>query len=559
MSSLALTDQELIVHVFAPADGPYADAAYEQIRLVWARCREWLGMAFPIPNTGLPVDLPATPSREGRRERALAGQQDQAAHCGMIVRRVHEVMNLSIRFAPARGADHTGKFARKDWAEFENWWTGISSGVNTIFGAAQIYQTKISAKQKSRGQELVNAVLRQLPLSMHGKPCRTWHFQNEGWVLWESDTEDEGRGVRNFAILVSPAQDDRLTEWTWSRGDLAAPVFAHYLMQCAMIRQEIRGWTGEPVERLADEVDGRLDQVHSLLREPVTGPGLQAELRRLRSNVADMTTTLTRLRKIRHRVGILVDNLSRVIGEPLAWDLMDAHQLVHQLDGRSHQLDLSLQNATVVQEIAQSLASQPLAQEQALDGPVQRGNPRHIRMGFAVDIVGYSARTSPHRDALQERLAAMLEQVAADLGVVVAPSDRQDTGDGMNVFLPPDLEVHVVLPRLLMAWLRRLCADNQAHADRMRLRMAVVLGPVGTAAIGYSGQTIVEMSRMLDSDVLRQAVRDHPGADLVTLVSDQLYRYVVGEGYPGLNPADFHKCRVEARSFVADAWLWVAK
>ncbi|WP_436760168.1 hypothetical protein [Streptosporangium sp. V21-05] len=182
-----------------------------------------------------------------------------------------------------------------------------------------------------------------------------------------------------------------------------------------------------------------------------------------------------------------------------------------------------------------------------------------VRMGFAVDIVGYSGRSSPQKKELQERLVTIFTQMMDELGLDPTATDRQDTGDGMNVFLPQAVELHTMLPHLLHAWRDRLAQDNRRCLDHMRLRMAVVLGPVGMAALGYSGSTIVEVSRMLDSDPLRQAVRDHPQADLAVLVSDLLHRYTVREGHPALDPFDFTPCHVSNKGFTTNAWLWTAR
>jgi hypothetical protein len=86
----------------------------------------------------------------------------------------------------------------------------------------------------------------------------------------------------------------------------------------------------------------------------------------------------------------------------------------------------------------------------------------------------------------------------------------------------------------------------------------MTVGPVGIAAIGFSGGTIVEMARLLNSDRLRQAMSDHPDADLAALLSDELYRYVLGEGHPGLDRNRFTKVEVEQKEFRRPAWLWVS-
>jgi hypothetical protein len=152
-----------------------------------------------------------------------------------------------------------------------------------------------------------------------------------------------------------------------------------------------------------------------------------------------------------------------------------------------------------------------------------------------------------------------VERVLGDVGVALHDTDRQDAGDGMMVVLSPRLELHRVLPGLLHGWRTRLAADNDEHPeDRIRLRLSVAAGPFAAAAIGFTGATIIEMGRLLDSAVLRRAVAEQPGADLVALVSDRLHADVVGEGYPGLDADQFEPRLVEVKSFRRQAWLWPA-
>ena len=53
-------DQQLVIHLFAPNEGPGADVAYAALRELWLGCRQFFRMREPIPDTGLPQQLPAT-------------------------------------------------------------------------------------------------------------------------------------------------------------------------------------------------------------------------------------------------------------------------------------------------------------------------------------------------------------------------------------------------------------------------------------------------------------------------------------------------------------------
>jgi hypothetical protein len=182
-------------------------------------------------------------------------------------------------------------------------------------------------------------------------------------------------------------------------------------------------------------------------------------------------------------------------------------------------------------------------------------NEAGYRLGFGVDLVGYGARSAPEKEQAQRRLRGLLTGVLGDLGVAQDETDTQVSGDGVLAFLPARVPVPVALPALLRSWCQRLAADNARYADRMRLRMAVAVGPVGWSELGFTGGTVVELGRLLDCGPLRTAIDEHPG-DLAVLVSDALFTPVVRQRYPGLDPDRFTPCAIRVKEYAAQAWLW---
>jgi O-acetyl-ADP-ribose deacetylase (regulator of RNase III) len=179
-----------------------------------------------------------------------------------------------------------------------------------------------------------------------------------------------------------------------------------------------------------------------------------------------------------------------------------------------------------------------------------------VRMGFVVDVAGYARRSAREKADVQQRVSAFIAELLHDLGLRLDETHHHGTGDGMVVFLPSEIEVHRALLRLLRVAPEVLAEDNRRFRDRMRLRMAAVIGPLGPASIGFSGDAIVEAGRMVDSEVLRAALAARPGADLVVLISDQLYGYAVRERHPGLGAGDFRPVDVQVKEFSKRAWLW---
>jgi hypothetical protein len=182
-----------------------------------------------------------------------------------------------------------------------------------------------------------------------------------------------------------------------------------------------------------------------------------------------------------------------------------------------------------------------------------------FRLGFVLDAAGYSTRPVPVQQEVQRRLLTLVREVLLDIGADPDHVDFQGSGDGMIVLFPPDTQFQRVLPRLLRTMADRLRLDNGRYTDRLRLRMATAVGPVGTGAVGYTENTIIELCRLVESEHLRRELGDDPDVNLVALVSDVLYGYVVGAGYPGLEPSEFRCLQVKVKSFQAQAWLWTQR
>lgn len=179
-----------------------------------------------------------------------------------------------------------------------------------------------------------------------------------------------------------------------------------------------------------------------------------------------------------------------------------------------------------------------------------------MRLGFTVDVVGYSTRSVPAQNDVQRRITELVDGlVSEDLDIELVETQRQVSGDGVVVFLP-DCDVTRALPTLLSGVARRLALDNGRHADRVRLRLAADFGPVGNGAAGFTGPTVISFCRLVDSSPLRSAIEGAPGVDVVALISDYLHRSVVAPGYPGLDHTRFSPVRAVVKSYQADAWLW---
>lgn len=225
-------------------------------------------------------------------------------------------------------------------------------------------------------------------------------------------------------------------------------------------------------------------------------------------------------------------------------------------DGFTVRLPVPVPTLPVAEQPAPSMARRPAPSYGHGAGAASRFT--EIRMGFGVDVVGYSDRDAPGRSALQRRLDRLLREVLGDLGFDLAQVDHQRNGDGMNVVLPLRTDVTRALPGLVNSAAVRLRQDNDRHTDRMRLRMACDVGTFTAGANGYEGEAVLDFCRLLDSPPLRDALAPHRNAELGVLVSTFLYRQVLALGYPGLDPGDFTRVTAVVKRFQADAWLYTS-
>jgi hypothetical protein len=183
-----------------------------------------------------------------------------------------------------------------------------------------------------------------------------------------------------------------------------------------------------------------------------------------------------------------------------------------------------------------------------------------LRMAFVVDVAGYGARTVPQQQEVQRRLRRLVDATLDACGLKLDPEivEHQWTGDGINAVLPVEIDPTVILPLLIRSLASALGADNAQSSDRIRLRMAVSAGLIRRSVAGFSGELIMDISRLVDSAALHEALAASPAADLAVAVSDHVYAMVVQPGYPGIPDGQFSHLNVVAKEFSAAAWLWLS-
>ncbi|GAB1641551.1 CATRA conflict system CASPASE/TPR repeat-associated protein [Krasilnikovia sp. MM14-A1259] len=288
-----VADQELVVHAFAPLDGPGAVPGYAELRRTWERCRELLGMTAPLRSPVPPRDLPQTlaelPCEPGGRGLVVAAQKNPDSLYQAILRRFPAVLNLSVILSPGVGGGRSPD--APSWRDLDGMWAETAGSLPShLIGSAYLFLGKalndgLLAKVDPRLAECS-------ALDLPGMPSGDWWHDGvtvgRGFALWETGLHgSDDRPVRRFVILAPPDRDEQLSDWTWSNGEPVMPPFGLYLMPAAMLRYQLRVW-----DRAHDlrRVQDRLDRCG-----PAELPSLRSDLAYWQASVRDLRATVKKL------------------------------------------------------------------------------------------------------------------------------------------------------------------------------------------------------------------------------------------------------------------------
>jgi predicted nucleotide-binding protein len=247
-NELTRVDQQLVVHIFAPGEGPEAETAYAALRDLWLGCRQLFLMREPIAGIGLPHQLPGT-YRElagsapylANEEAALAAQERSDAECQAILRRHRDVLNLSVVLAAPEAAAPPAS-GHSSWQDLDSQWSFLSERVSAAtLGEARIYLARSALPPGEHLDTLLPAAARISYWS------RDRAASDGRLALWEALPWADDRAVRRFALAFPYEEEAHLlaSVWAWSRGDTAIPPLARYLLHAAKLRSWYREWRRE--------------------------------------------------------------------------------------------------------------------------------------------------------------------------------------------------------------------------------------------------------------------------------------------------------------------------
>jgi hypothetical protein len=189
------------------------------------------------------------------------------------------------------------------------------------------------------------------------------------------------------------------------------------------------------------------------------------------------------------------------------------------------------------------------------------GNELVNRFVIGVDVERYSVRNVRQQDDTQRALDRILAEAAEAAGLDRQEWLTQPGGDGELAILPADVDLVASVSGLVTQLDDRLAAYNEDHSDvmRIRLRVAMHMDMIMRSAMGYAGQGLIVLSRLLDSKEFKQALADASDASMALLVSDPVYHSVVESGLPGLRPGRFRSLAIDnpAKGFQQTAYLYI--
>lgn len=133
-----------------------------------------------------------------------------------------------------------------------------------------------------------------------------------------------------------------------------------------------------------------------------------------------------------------------------------------------------------------------------------------------------------------------MSQAAANAGLDRARWYRQSRGDGELAVLPQGvngLSLVADYPRKLASSVADVNLAN--GPSRLRIRLAIHHGGVAPGRFGPVGTALVAISRLVDSEVARQQLRQRSDLDITLLVSAAVYEEVIQSRLHDLNPEAF--------------------
>lgn len=360
-----LRRQEIVVHLFLPADGRLGPAGYERVREIWAACRQRLLTDQPIPALGVADTLPADPDALPRTGLLAAQERVGPGVFQALLRRLDGLYWLAFALAPAADAE-------LGWVDLDRMWSTVDDRQSRlVVGSARMYLALLDGGPRNAietSAELGRACQAALPATVRapGRDDRTI-ATTSGIVVWEPVPRPDERRHRQVVVVAPSGLEADLSAWAWSDGDSEPPSLGCYLAYAASVRYQLRVWQDgqwyrdarTAVSDLCDELAGLVASETGSDPDPeATGPDPTVERReRLRQGTLRLIMISTLLSEMQRSVEIARSNMAAVLavqigsGNPPEWWVDDrrlADWFVQQLDDDRTFLAATRQRAAAV-------------------------------------------------------------------------------------------------------------------------------------------------------------------------------------------------------------------
>lgn len=178
---------------------------------------------------------------------------------------------------------------------------------------------------------------------------------------------------------------------------------------------------------------------------------------------------------------------------------------------------------------------------------------------FAVDIACFGSRNDSVQLHLREKLYHVIEEASSASHLPWNLCYREDRGDGLFFVADPCFRAETRLGLLVANIRKGLCHHNNManKTAKIWLRMAAHAGYIRFDSHGVAGSALVHLFRLLESDQLRNALRD-TSSEVALLASHHLYDGVIRHGLDLLDPREFRRINVTNKETRTGAWLWLS-
>ena len=180
---------------------------------------------------------------------------------------------------------------------------------------------------------------------------------------------------------------------------------------------------------------------------------------------------------------------------------------------------------------------------------------------FLADISGFGRRdrNDDDRRKIRNTVYAFLQEACANSEVPWPDCHREDRGDGALIIVPPSTPTRSVVDPLLACLAAALEQYNcqATSATRIRLRVALHVGPVVSEPQGVSGEAIILASRIIEAAKLKKELA-RTGAQLGVIVSPFVYESVIKHSPGSVDPNQYRQLRFRVKESNLAAWMYLA-